>query len=148
VEAGYYADDREDGSVLRLGIGSSSDARATAFKVRYNGEGRFKGDVYVRCNDDSTGGSKVISEAQIDIGEHSFANISANTATNITVSFSKTFATAPQVVAGLKGTLTAANTGNVAVSASNVTTTGFTLRCYNASSSQKTIYVSWIAVGI
>lgn len=148
TEIGYHADETADGSVLKVGVGTSANDKKNAFEVRYNGEARVRGDVYVGCNDDSTGGAKVLSEAKIDTGEHSFSNLAANTATNISVTFSKEFATAPQVVAGLKSSLTSANTGNVAVSASNVTTTGFTLRAYNGSTAQKTIYVSWIAVGL
>ena len=148
TQIGIFPDDLEDGSVLKVGVGKSENERISAFKVRYNGETRVRGDIYVNCDDDSTGGTKVLSEAKIDTGEHSFSNLAANTATNISVTFSKEFATAPQVVAGLKSSLTSATTGNVAVSASNVTTTGFTLRAYNGSSVQKTIYVSWIAVGL
>lgn len=146
VEGTY--NDTTNGNLLHIvGVGAVG-AKANGFAVDKGGNARAKGDVYVGCNDDSTGGTKVLSEAKIDTGEHSFSNVSANTYTYIDVTFSKTFATAPQVVAGLKSTLTSANTGNVAVSASNVTTTGFTLRCYNGSSVQKTIYVSWIAVGL
>lgn len=131
-----------------VGGGSGESTRKNIEATTWTGDKRMKGDVYVGCNDDSTGGTKVLSEAQFDTGEHSFSNLAANTATDISVTFSKGFATAPQVVAGLKSSLTSATTGNVAVSASNVTTTGFTLRAYNGSSVQKTIYVSWIAVGL
>lgn len=148
VQGKYNVEDVNKDFADIIGAGYADLNRENIEATTWTGDKRMKGDVYVGCNDDSTGGNKVISEAQIDIGEHSFSNLASNTATSISVTFNKTFASAPQVVAGLKSSLTSANTGNVAVSASNVTTTGFTLRAYNGSTAQKTIYVSWIAVGI
>lgn len=82
----------------------------------------------------------------IESGYHSFANVAAGTSADYEVTFSKNFATAPQVVAGLGSSLTAANTGNVSVTAFGISTTGFTLRVYNASNAEKTIMTRWVAV--
>ena len=82
----------------------------------------------------------------IESGYHSFSDVAAGAKADYDVTFSKNFATAPQVVAGLGSSLTAANTGNVSVTAFNITTTGFTLRVYNASNAEKTIITRWVAV--
>lgn len=61
AQIGYYPDDLSDGSVLKVGIGATDayGGNKTALKVKYNGETRIKGDVYVGCEDDGTGGTKL-----------------------------------------------------------------------------------------
>ena len=58
AEIGYYPDTLSDGSVLKIGIGEYGEGK-TALKVLYNGDTRIKGDAYIGCNDDGTGGTEV-----------------------------------------------------------------------------------------
>lgn len=81
----------------------------------------------------------------IESGYHSFADVAAQSTVTYEVTFTKTFTTAPQVVASLGSTLTGYTMGNVSVSAFNITTTGFSLRVYNASTIQRTVNTRWIA---
>lgn len=43
-----------------VGWGLSSSERKNIFALSTGGDGRYKGDVYVQCNDDSTGGKKLV----------------------------------------------------------------------------------------
>ena len=42
-----------------VGTGSSDQSRQNGFSVRRDGKGYFKGDVFVNCNENGTGGTKV-----------------------------------------------------------------------------------------
>ena len=46
-----------------IGNGSADDARSNARALDWDGNERLKGDLYVGCNSDSTGGNKVATEA-------------------------------------------------------------------------------------
>ena len=46
-----------------IGNGSNADARSNAFALDWSGNGHYMGDVYVGANADSTGGTKVLCEA-------------------------------------------------------------------------------------
>ena len=60
----------EDTSVYAdiIGNGTSSSDRKNIEATTWTGDKRLKGDVYVHCNDDSTGGSKLMTEAITDAG--------------------------------------------------------------------------------
>ena len=49
-------------NVFIIGNGTADDARSNAYTLDWDGTGHYKGDVYVGCNNDSTGGSKVATE--------------------------------------------------------------------------------------
>ena len=55
VNAGMYFNDTGSGA-LRLGNGTSDTDKSNAMVVGWDGTARFNGDVYARCNADSTGG--------------------------------------------------------------------------------------------
>lgn len=61
VAQGQPNSDGPDDYALIIGNGSSDSARANALAVVKKGDLRLKGDVYVGCNDDSTGGTKLTS---------------------------------------------------------------------------------------
>lgn len=48
-----------------VGNGTAKTARSNAYTLDWSGNGRFNGDVYVGCNADSTGGTKVATVSQI-----------------------------------------------------------------------------------
>lgn len=49
--------------VFIIGNGISENARSNALALDHDGTGHYKGNVYINCNSDSTGGSKVLCEA-------------------------------------------------------------------------------------
>ena len=64
-----YEDESDDptdpGTYIEMvGNGTSSNS-SNARALDWNGNERLAGDVYVNCNDDSTGGSKVLAESRI-----------------------------------------------------------------------------------
>lgn len=51
----------EKGNYVEIvGNGTSSSARSNAYALDWDGTGHFAGDVYVGCNNDSTGGTKLM----------------------------------------------------------------------------------------
>ena len=46
---------------LIIGNGTYAYSRSNAMSIDWNGTGRFAGDIYVNCNNDSTGGTKLAS---------------------------------------------------------------------------------------
>lgn len=146
-----------------IGCGHTSLARFNSFsvekynyyagtggntKVQYNlkvGEDIYaQGDVYVGCNNDSTGGQKVTSQAQGQV--LTVSGVTAQSYKDYAVTFPTPYASTPLVVAGLAGTLTAYGMGMVSVAVNNVTTTGFTARVYNASSNDRNVTFRYIAI--
>ena len=65
-ENDYWVYSASDGdSLLIIGGGISPIDRRNAFKLSIGGRGYFSGDVYVRCEDDSTGGAKLATVNEI-----------------------------------------------------------------------------------
>lgn len=79
-------------------------------------------------------------------GIFTVSSVASNSYSDYSVTFPEPYDTAPIVVAGLAGTITAYGMGNVSVSAYNVTTTGFTARVYNASANARNITCRYIAI--
>lgn len=127
-----------------VGIGTDNDNRKNGFAVTENGNARIKGDVYVGCNNDSTGGKKVTSQAQGQV--LTVSGVTSQSYKDYAVTFRAPYASTPLVVAGLAGTLTAYGMGMVSVAVNNVTTTGFTARVYNASSNDRNVTFRYIAI--
>lgn len=149
-----------------VGWGTADNARKNIFALSTGGVGRFKGNVYVGCNDDSTGGNKlspvllsgvadnqgsvVIGDLVMEWGLVSITTGSSGTTTGgltqylgtAQVTFTNTFAYKPNV------TLTwAANYNNQSVlNTYDVTTTGFYAygRTLTGSTTRN---IRWIAIG-
>ena len=88
-----------------------------------------------------------LTAGSLDCGSGTFSTFSSAYGDK-TVSFNKTFATAPNVVACLTvgaGT-TAANNGELCITVLSVSTTDFTVRCFNNTGSSKTPGFNWIAL--
>ena len=86
----------------------------------------------------------------LDAGSDTAATAASGSTTTKAVSFNKTFTAAPKVVIGFtydnSATGTTNSFGNCAISAVNITTTGFTAKFYNGSGTQKTPTFDWIAL--
>ncbi len=79
-------------------------------------------------------------------GEISSTSVSAGEYKDVSVTFPFTFSSKPKVVAGLYSTSTSADLGSISVAVTTWTTSGCTLRIFNASSAQRSPAVHWIAV--
>lgn len=123
---------------------SIAPIRSNAMAMDWEGNVRLKGDVYVGCNGDSTGGRKVTSQAQGQV--LTVSGVTSQSYKDYAVTFPTPYASTPLVVAGLAGTLTAYGMGMVSVAVNNVTTTGFTARVYNASSNDRNVTFRYIAI--
>lgn len=49
-----------------VGNGTGDNARSNAYALDWDGTGHFSGDVYVHCNADSTGGTKLIEDVKVN----------------------------------------------------------------------------------
>lgn len=82
-------------------------------------------------------------------GRETFSTITTGNYADKTISFgADTFTAAPNVVACLSTTGTAANIGNVSVSVHTITATGATLRVFNNRGGDLAPAVEWVAVGV
>lgn len=70
-------DTNGDYSII-VGNGNRDNARSNALAMDWNGNVRLKGDVYVGCNADSTGGNKLVS-ASTSTGSGTKANMASST---------------------------------------------------------------------
>lgn len=131
-----------------VGWGTGNSARKNIFALSTGGDGRYKGDVYVGCNDDSTGGNKVLSVTNIRSGRFQSAQVSNGTYQDKVITFSPAFATTPHVIACLSTDVTALQTTNLQISVINISTTGCTIRVANNQAGSRSPYVEWIAVGL
>lgn len=95
------------------------------------------------------GHGKIVA-GNFDAGSDTATTAASGTTTTKAVSFNKTFTAAPKVVVGFtydnSATGTANSFGNCAISAVDITTTGFTAKFYNGSGTQKTPTFDWIAL--
>lgn len=82
-----------------------------------------------------------------DCGRLPSTSVAANSYTDLTINFNKTFAVVPVVVAGFLSNSTEVDMGSLSCSAHSLTTTGGKVRIYNNSSNTRTVYITWIAIG-
>lgn len=127
--------------------GGNPSNRKNIEATTWTGDKRMKGDVYVGCNDDSTGGNQVLSIANVDGDVITVSNVAVGY-TNYDVTFNKTFTSNPYVVAGMAGVITAQAMGRVSVACYGVTTTGCTIRIYNDSGATRNVTFRYIAIGV
>ena len=105
------------------------------------------------AGDITDGNGNVLSEKadssslpEIATGRTASITAAANSYKDLTVSFGKTFSSAPKVVCSIYSTSTAGAIGSLSCSALDVTTTGFKVRVFNAGSAQRSPAVDWIAI--
>jgi len=83
----------------------------------------------------------------IDAGTLTGSSVAANSYADLTITFGKTFTTAPVVVAGFLTNSTGVDMGSLSCSVHSLTTTGGKVRIYNNSSNARVPYITWIAIG-
>ena len=62
---GKYNVEDTSGNYMDIVGGGDANGRKNLSALRYNGDYRVKGDVYIKCNDDSTGGLKALAREQL-----------------------------------------------------------------------------------
>lgn len=72
--------------------------------------------------------------------------VSAGSYTDVSVTFPREYDTVPSVICGIYSSSTAGAIGSFTISAINITTTGFTARYFNNSSSERTPAGRYIAI--
>ena len=73
-------------------------------------------------------------------------SVAANSYADTNVTFPKAYSDTPQVVVGLESSSTSPTMGSFQVCPINVTTTGFTIRTFNDTTSARTPAARWIAI--
>ena len=84
---------------------------------------------------------------RIDSGRVAGSNVTKQSYQDFSINFNFTFPATPNVVVCLESTSTGYGMGMVSVSAINITTTGFTLRVFNADTANRAPAVNWVAIG-
>ena len=89
--------------------------------------------------------SNFVEHSDIRCDSSSLEQVGANAYKDFTITFSSPMATTPTVVAMMVSTSTSPTMGSITVSAINATTTGFTARVFNNTSSSRTPAIAYIA---
>ena len=89
--------------------------------------------------------SNFVEHSDIRCDSTSLGQVGANAYKDFTITFSSPMATTPTVVAMMVSTSTSPTMGSITVSAINATTTGFTARVFNNTSSARTPAIAYIA---
>lgn len=89
-----------------------------------------------------------IQTPQMQAGNIAATSVSANSYTNVSVTFSPAMSGTPIVVCGVVSTSTAGAIGSITSAVTSTSTTGFTCRIFNAGSTTRTPSVNWIALNI
>lgn len=128
------AEDNNNKYAFIIGNGTAS-APSNAFTVDWNGA------IDVADKDNSR------LNLGIDAGTLTGSSVAANSYADLTITFGKTFTTAPVVVAGFLTSSTGVDMGSLSCSVHSLTTTGGKVRIYNNSSNARVPYITWIAIG-
>ena len=78
-----------------------------------------------------------LNDSYIETGTVDFGTVEAQSVTNKTIKFSKTFPKTPRVVICINSGSTSWRYGYVSMSASNATTSQFTATCFNANTDSR-----------
>ncbi len=99
---------------------------------------------------DGTGNvlSDKLDTSVIDAGNTGTISTGGGTYKDATVTFNKTFATAPLVICGFATGATAGAFGRCSCSATSITTTGCTIRFFNGDTTTRSPSVYWIAISL
>ena len=110
-----------------VGNGTADDARSNALTVDWNGK---------------------IQTSQMQAGTIAGTSVSANSYTDVSVTFSSEMSDVPIVVCSVVSTSTAGALGSITSAVTSTSTTGFTCRIFNAGSTARTPAVNWIALNV
>lgn len=145
--------DVELGDTGSHGICAVSDAylhaarnSATQYRLRLTTAGNLRLDKSTDTGATWSTETYFVKTGQIAAGSVSMS-APKNAYTDVSISFGKTFASAPNVVVGFYSASTSYTYGNVAVSVHTITTTGCKARVFNASATDRTPIIEWIAFG-
>lgn len=86
------------------------------------------------------------SRIQNDGGRVASVTVPANNYVDVPVTFNRTFTTVPNVVVSFESASTAGAMGGLSCGAISITKTGFTVRAFNNTPTQRAPAVQWIAV--
>jgi predicted MPP superfamily phosphohydrolase len=100
-----------------VGNGTASNARSNARALDWNGNERLRGDLYVNCNADSTGGSKVATESFVNdkISDSSSDTVHTWSASKISTEINKVMNAASDSML-FKGTIGGVNNPSATIS--------------------------------
>lgn len=74
--------------------------------------------------------------------------MAANSYKDVAFTFNKAFTSTPAVITNITGTADNAYRGNVSISVTDRTSSGFKARIYNASNAELTIAFCWTAIAL
>lgn len=117
----------ESGVPFIIGNGTDENNRSNALTVDWNGK---------------------IQTPQMQEGTIATTSVSANSYTDVSVTFPKAMSGTPIVVCSVVSTSTAGAIGSITAAVTRTSTTGFTCRIFNAGSTARTPAVNWIALNI
>lgn len=137
--------DNQSYTAFEIGNGASS-ARSNALTVDWNGNVDASGDVTDGSGNILSNKANKSSLPQIRKGYISLGKVNANSYKDVTVTFSSAMSETPIVVCSMFSTSTSPTMGGIAVSAINASTSGFTCRAFNNTSSARTPAIEYIAI--
>ena len=123
----YNVSDDSDTYAFIVGNGTADDARSNALTVDWDGK---------------------IQTSQMQAGTIAGTSVSANSYTDVSVTFSSEMSDVPIVVCSVVSTSTAGAIGSITSAVASTSTTGFTCRIFNAGSTARTPAVNWIALNV
>ena len=138
--------------VAHLNIVEDNDHQSTALYASHNTEGttyRWMFSEYgnIRRDSSTDGGNTWTVDMYYPHFEYGYVSTTVakqNYADKI-VTFSRPFKSTPVVVCNFGGASTAYQMGNVSCTAMNISTTGFTIRVWNADTTSREPRINWIA---
>ena len=122
-----YSDVGNYAFIIGNGTANTTAARSNALTVDWNGK---------------------IQTSQMQAGTIAATSVSANSYTDVSVTFSSEMSDVPIVVCSVVSTSTAGAIGSITSAVASTSTTGFTCRIFNAGSTARTPAVNWIALNI
>lgn len=147
ISSGYRVVDESrtvNGKALSSNITlSASDVGAVPTSRTVNGK-TLSSDISLTASDVSAVPTSLVAR-----GTAAQISVSARSYKDVDISFTgKSFSSNPTVTATLVSTSTAYQLGNVSVAVVSTSTTGATLRVFNADSTSRAPAINWIAIGI
>lgn len=97
--------------------------------------------------DSGTASAITAEKLGIQSGHETGVSVAAGSYKDIVVTFATPYANAPNVVASFQSVSTASNFGHCTLSVHTISTTGFSIRIFNADTSNRAPDIQWIAVG-
>lgn len=87
-----------------------------------------------------------VKSRSMDSGRYENVSVPANSYADFSITFNRSFTSAPIVTASFWSTSTAVEMGYLSLAVHTITTTGFQVRVFNKDSSARAPYINWIAL--